>query len=155
MTSIFTGVKSLTKKADGVPDSHKIKRAIADNLDRHQAKLDMSRQSETMVRKNIADAIIYLSLMNKDLPRLKKKHNERKFDFRIERHRHNENENFSIVFKVGDSGKRDSQRVGYVAEVLPVLRKMFLEQERNGATIPLTPRAMADVERLCQIYGYE
>lgn len=148
MTSIFTGVKSLMKADGNTADSRKIKQRMADNIERQRVKLELSHQTEKDVRETIDHAVTYLSLMNQNLPKKKS------FDFRIEFHRHNTNEPFSVQFRVGGSGKRFSRLIGLADQVMPVLRSLWLEQRKSGATLPLTPRAMSDVERICDTYSY-
>jgi len=85
--------------------------------------------------------------MNRNLPK------RTSFNFRIERHRHDENKPYSIQFRVGGNGKRFSRGVGLASDVMPVLRSMRREQLESGTTKPLMSRAMADVERICREDG--
>jgi hypothetical protein len=146
MTSIFTGVKRLTK-SDGTTDSRKLKRRVAENIERLEEKFSNSQMTKSEMRTKIENAIIYLFGMNKYLP------NPKPFNFRIELHRHNPSERFTVRFRVGGSGKRYSLGIGFADEVMPVLISMWHEQMVSGATTPLTSRALDDVERIAQDMG--
>jgi hypothetical protein len=149
MASIFTGVITITKRANGAADSRKIKRMIAENLEKEKDKirLEMSRKTDADTREMILGCVNYLSIKHSYLS------GEKQFDFRIERHRHKEDEQYSLVFRVGGSGDRFSKRVGFVSDILPELQLIMKEQYASMEKFPLTPRAIADVERLLSFYG--
>lgn len=146
MTSIFTGVNKLARH-NGTIDSRKLKRRIADNIEHLDEKVFQSQQTDTEIRNKITNAIIYLHGMNKYLP------NPKPFNFRIELHRHNVDEQRTVRFRVGGSGKRYGLGVGLENDVMPVLRSMWQEQIHSGETTPLTSRAMEDVARICRDIG--
>ena len=149
MNIISAGFKASTKK-DGTIDGRKLKREIAKRFDSQDTKDERTKNEykEDKVRTKIWDSVIGLSYKNNSLPKAKS------FDFRIECHRHSETEDYKIQFRVGGSGKRYSIIVGPADYVMPILRAMRMEQLKSSATEPLTPRALADVERICQSYGY-